>query len=308
MFGVAQKACCSQRQRCWCSMHENEASGVVVSGRVSGEASDTNTRRQCCDTADCSHGCIGVSSRETAQRPGRLPPRKALQPPTETLQPGPKATSEPCHATVCGPELKTRTATGHRLVGIAHGGSFPLGDGQHRAATPRHQSIVSRRRQLERCAASPSGSRSQRHQLSGGYACVLGLEKSSVGMLCRQEHLTRDFTHAPCTCDHTHIVAQGVAGAQSLHPHTIHDVTCLRVRCWSSFCLLSLYLSLRPFLFHSLPVLCAAHQLPQCRICRGLNPVRTRTLRSIAPWRCTTLSRLMSPSSSATSTAQRLLQ
>ena len=54
---------------------------------------------------------------------------------------------------------------------------------------------------------------------------------------CRQEHLTRDFSHAPCTYDHTHIVAQGVSGAQSFHPHAIHHVTCLSVRCWSSFCL-----------------------------------------------------------------------
>ena len=45
--------------------------------------------------------------------------------------------------------------------------------------------------------------------------------------MCRQIHLTRDFSHAPCTCDHTHIVAQGVSGSQSLHPHAIHDVTCL---------------------------------------------------------------------------------
>ena len=43
-------------------------------------------------------------------------------------------------------------------------------------------------------------------------------------------HLTRDFSHAPCTCDHTHIVAQGVSVRISLHPHAIHDVTCLSVR------------------------------------------------------------------------------
>ena len=48
---------------------------------------------------------------------------------------------------------------------------------------------------------------------------------------CGQEHLTRDFCHAPCTCDHTRIVAEGVSGAQSLHAHAIHDVTCLSVCC-----------------------------------------------------------------------------
>ena len=39
------------------------------------------------------------------------------------------------------------------------------------------------------------------------------------------------FCHAPCTCVYTHIVAQGVSSAQSLHPHAIHDVTCLSVCC-----------------------------------------------------------------------------
>ena len=102
-------------------------------------------------------------------------------------------------------------------------------------------------------------------------------------------HFTRDFPHAPCTCDHTHIVAQGVSGAESLHPHAIHDITCLSVRCWSSFCLPSLYLSLLPFLFHCLPVLCLA-QLPQCRHRQGLEPLHSRTMRSIAPWRFSILS------------------
>ena len=65
-----------------------------------------------------------------------------------------------------------------------------------------------------------------------------------------------------------HIVAQGVSGAHSFHPHAIHDVICLSVRCWSSFCLPSLLL----FLFHCLPVLCSAHQL-QCRHRRGLKTI-----------------------------------
>ena len=120
-------------------------------------------------------------------------------------------------------------------------------------------------------------------------------------------HFTRDFPHALCTCDHTHIVAQGVSGAESLHRHAIHDVTCLSVRCWSSFCLPSLYLSLLPFLFHCLPVLCLA-QLPQCRHRRGLEPLHSRTMRSIAPWRFSILSQVMSPISSTTSSTQRLLQ
>ena len=38
---------------------------------------------------------------------------------------------------------------------------------------------------------------------------------------CRHIHLTRDFSHAPCTRDHTHIVAQGVFGAH-FTPSTCH--------------------------------------------------------------------------------------
>ena len=118
---------------------------------------------------------------------------------------------------------------------------------------------------------------------------------------------TVDDDPLPCTCDHTHILAQGVSGAHSFHPHVIHDVTCLSVRCLSSFCLLSLNLSLLPFLFHCLPVLCPA-QLPQCRHRRGLNPLHSHTMRNIAPWRYTILSQVMSPNFSTTSTTQRLLQ
>ena len=75
----------------------------------------------------------------------------------------------------------------------------------------------------------------------------------------------------------------------------------------SFLCLLPLPLA--PLLFsHCLPVLCPAHQLPCRRNRRGLKPLHSRTMRSIAPWRCTTLSQVMSPSDSTTSTTQRLVQ
>ena len=125
--------------------------------------------------------------------------------------------------------------------------------------------------------------------------------------VCRQIHLTRNFSHTPChMCSH-HIVAQGVSVRVSFHPHAIHDVTCLSVR-WSflvSFSPVSLLLP--PLLFLILPVLCPALH-PQCCHRRGLNPLRTRRMRSIAPWRYTILSQVMSPTSSTTSTTQRLLQ
>ena len=79
----------------------------------------------------------------------------------------------------------------------------------------------------------------------------------------------------------------------------------------SLFC--PLPLSLVPLLFLSvLPVLCLELQLPCGRDRRALNPMRTRRTRSIAPWRYTTLSRFMSPTSSTTSsttpTTQKLMQ
>ena len=105
------------------------------------------------------------------------------------------------------------------------------------------------------------------------------------------------FSQKPCTCDHTHIVAQGVSVRISLHPHAIHDVTCLSVRLLSlRVCLTLVSLSLLLLLFHCLLVLCPAHHL-QCRHRRGLKPLHSSTTRCIAPWRCTILSQVMSPSS-----------
>ena len=95
------------------------------------------------------------------------------------------------------------------------------------------------------------------------------------------------FSHAPCTCDHTHIVAQGVSVRISPHPHAIHDVTCLNVRLLSlRFRLFPVSLPLLPCLFHCLLVLCPAHHL-QCRHRRGLKTLHSRRKRSIAPWRYT---------------------
>ena len=62
-------------------------------------------------------------------------------------------------------------------------------------------------------------------------------------------------------------------------------------------------------LHETCPATC--HQLPRDRARRAINPMRTRNMKSIAPWRCTTLSQVMSPTSSTTSsttlTTQRLL-
>ena len=61
---------------------------------------------------------------------------------------------------------------------------------------------------------------------------------------CRQEHLTRNFSHAHCTSDyvHTHCMAQdeprlkSVLVRVSFHLHGIHDV-CLSVRWLFLVCL-----------------------------------------------------------------------
>ena len=66
-----------------------------------------------------------------------------------------------------------------------------------------------------------------------------------------------------------------------------------------------LFLSRLYFLSHCLPVLCPAHQFPFCRNRRGLKPVHSRTMRSIAPWRYTTHSQVMSLSSSTMSLSEK---
>ena len=93
-----------------------------------------------------------------------------------------------------------------------------------------------------------------------------------------------------------HILAQGVLVRVSFRPHAIHDVTCLSVR-WSFLLSLShISLLLLPLLFLILPVLCPALH-PQGVI----KPLHSRRMRSLAPWRYTILSQVMSPSSSTTS-------
>ena len=79
----------------------------------------------------------------------------------------------------------------------------------------------------------------------------------------------------------------------SFHLHAIHDV-CLSVRWLFLVCLFVfvflLFLSVGlPLLFLILPVLGPALHL-QCRQRRGLKPLHSRRMRSIAPWRYTILS------------------
>ena len=113
--------------------------------------------------------------------------------------------------------------------------------------------------------------------LTGNAAAVC---RRSTGPPNEERHtLTRDiFSTLSSLCTH-HIVAQGVSVRISLHPHAIHDVTCLSVSLLSlRVCLFHVSLSLLPCLFHSLPVLCPAHHL-QCRHRRGLKPLHSRTMR-----------------------------
>ena len=77
---------------------------------------------------------------------------------------------------------------------------------------------------------------------------------------------------------------------------------CLTVRC--------LFLSFRVSLHFAqyLLVLYPGHHPPCGRNRRVLNPLRTDRMRSIAPWRYTTISQVMSPTSSTTSSATSTTQ
>ena len=103
---------------------------------------------------------------------------------------------------------------------------------------------------------------------------------------CRQNTFTARFSAHMHICTH-HIVAQGVARRvciRDVHPHVIP-----RLSVW---CFLVFFLCLSCFSLSLLPVFCPELQLPCCRERRALNQMRTRKMRSIAPWRYTTLSQI----------------
>ena len=62
----------------------------------------------------------------------------------------------------------------------------------------------------------------------------------------------------------------------------------------------------RASLSHCLLVLCPAHQLPCGRNRRGIKPLHSRTMRSIAPWRCLTLSQAKGRSVARQLTCQKI--
>ena len=107
---------------------------------------------------------------------------------------------------------------------------------------------------------------------------------------CRQDNLTRVFSHLPSL--HTIILCIPTAWLKTGHPMCLcarfipsscHP-WCVFERCWSSFCPSLVSLRRLPLLFHTLPALCLAIHL-QSRHRRGLKPLHSRTMRSIAPWR-----------------------
>ena len=109
---------------------------------------------------------------------------------------------------------------------------------------------------------------------------------------CREIHLTRFFSTFSSLCIR-HFVAQGAARRVCMKTCSC---TCHHV----SERLLFLFSLLPPSLVRLrslslLLVLCPAFQPPCGRFRRALNPMRTRGMRSIAPWRYTTLSKTMRP-------------
>ena len=95
----------------------------------------------------------------------------------------------------------------------------------------------------------------------------------------------------------------------SCHPHAIHGERLIVSRRFSvprfvPFRVSLLHLAL---FFPLLPVLCP-EPLPSCGQRQGKHTLRLRQLRSAAPCQDTLLRQVMSPTSSTTSTTQRLLQ
>ena len=82
-------------------------------------------------------------------------------------------------------------------------------------------------------------------------------------------------------------MAQGVSGAQSLHPHAIHVLTCLSC---ALFVLVLSPFSLSLTSTFSLSLSTCSLTCTSSRHRRGLKPLYSRTKRSIAPWRYTILS------------------
>ena len=108
---------------------------------------------------------------------------------------------------------------------------------------------------------------------------------------CRQIHFTR-FSHVA----HVITLTSWLKVPQvriSLHPHAIHDVTCLSVRLFSlRVCLSPVSLPLLPLF--SLQSTCSLSATPSS-MChrRGLKPPHSRRMRSIAPWRYTIFSQYL---------------
>ena len=93
----------------------------------------------------------------------------------------------------------------------------------------------------------------------------------------------------------------------------LHKRALIRMSSCVSPCVVSLRFDLflsrlsLPFV-HSLHLLYPGHHPPCGRNRRVLNPMRTRRTRSIAPWRYTSFSQVMRPTSSTTPTTQKLVQ
>ena len=74
----------------------------------------------------------------------------------------------------------------------------------------------------------------------------------------------------------------------------VHSIFMPSMICWSSICPSRDPLRRLLLLFHILPDICPVLHV-QCRQRRGLKPLRTRTMRSIGPWRHTVLSQIEKP-------------
>ena len=132
---------------------------------------------------------------------------------------------------------------------------------------------------------------------------------------CGQILLTRHFSRAVCTSNYMHITT---AWLKTSHPTclcALHSIFMLSMMCaWAFFVsllvfVLLLFLSVVYLFSSTLYLYSARHSHLLCPITpRDKKPLCFRTMRSIAWWRSSILLHAMSPTSSTTSTTQRLLQ
>ena len=124
--------------------------------------------------------------------------------------------------------------------------------------------------------------------------CYSWFRLQSIAIHCDSRRVYTDTLHTRLFLDMFNFVHTSHCGSRCRSVCLIKSLMRMSSHVWvfvvSLLCLLPLSLSRLYFLSHCLLVLCPAHQLPCGRNRRGVKPLHSHTMRSIAPWRYTTLS------------------